>query len=81
MIVEVTAYDIMIGCRNSCKRDPISLAIKRATNYEHQVTVDDNEIWIAFKYRGPTPKIVADFIRDFDAGHRNLKPFSFELEL
>lgn len=83
--VNVTKTDIKKGNPSQASYCPVALALKRTGKYDYaSVTAFDISLatrkgWMEFK----TPKIVCDFIWNFDlpSGQRveNSKPFKFTL--
>ena len=85
LTIEITEDDIKRGKRCSLRRCPISLAVKRAYGGYCRVRVYNHAIIInkeGKSFRAKNPKIVKDFITNFDRRQRKIppKPFSFEAD-
>lgn len=81
MKINVTAEDIRLGKRGTPNSCPIARAIKRRLT-NRDVWVSDSEVWVKVPFRRyvDLPKEARDFVKDFDRS-RDVKPFSFNLEL
>jgi len=85
--IEVTDDDIKNGIAKSCNQCPVALATKRAfeidnlsidVEYEHlEVFLESTNKHLVF----PLPVLCVDFIESFDKADKDLKTFSFELEV
>ena len=78
--VHITAEDIATGARWSAFGDPVTIAICRATGRSldsKDVSTSRYGIVIGSSVF-PTPALVAEFIEEFDAGHKVI-PFTFDL--
>lgn len=83
MRINVTARDISRGQPNNRLLCPITFAARRRFKDAEAISTGPGDLWVYFHDRvrcfrlPPTAQI---FVRTFDQGHRELKPFQFDVQ-
>lgn len=80
MTIKVTKKHIREGKRGFCRQCPVALALMNATNYKRVFVSSYSWQLGSGKQSGTLPQRAQNFIEDFDGG-KNVKPFSFDLDV